>query len=113
MTTSKYKMEEFTEDNVPIIRIDPEKMTRADLDLALMSKYDIFYRRIVEYTLSYIEDMPVGNILVVLIDDDGIEYEMCLPPEGFSKSLNKAMDYFKQIEEYETCDLIKQILKNI
>ncbi len=106
-------MEEYTEDNIPIIRIDPLKISKADLDLNLMAKYDVFYRRIVEYTLAYIEDMPVTEILVILIDDEGIEYEMCLPPQGFSKSLNKSMEYFKQIEEYETCDLIKQILKNI
>jgi len=38
---------------------------------------------------------------------------MELPKSGFNKSLTKAKKYFSLIEEYETCDLIKQIQKQI
>jgi len=51
--------------------------------------------------------------MAILIDDDAIEYEMILPPHGYVKSLGKAKEYFTKIEEYETCDLIKQIEKQI
>jgi hypothetical protein len=36
-----------------------------------------------------------------------------LPRKGYKKSLNKANKYFEKIEEYETCDLIKQMLKQL
>jgi len=38
---------------------------------------------------------------------------MVLPYNGFEKSLNKTIEYFELIEEYETCDLIKQIIKSL
>jgi hypothetical protein len=79
----------------------------------LITKYDIFYRRIVEYVLNVIEKKSDNKILAVLVDDEGREYEMVLPECGFEKSLEKAKKYFSMIEEYETCDLIKQILKQI
>ena len=100
--------------NVPKIHIDPNKVLREDIDKLLMSKYDIFYRRIVEFILERIEsNEPKGELLAILVDDEGAEYQMDLPKEGYIKCLGKAMDYFLRIEEYETCDLIKQMKKQI
>ena len=99
---------------VPKIHIDPNKIMREDIDKVLMSKYDIFYRRIVEFVLDKIEGaVNTDEILAILVDDEGIEYQMDLPKEGYIKCLGKAMDYFLRIEEYETCDLIKQMKKQI
>jgi hypothetical protein len=112
MITSKSKMQYSEENRIPTIYVDPERFTKPDFDLMLMSKYDVFYRRIVEYVLHIVEGGD-DEMLVILVDDEGVEYEMVLPEEGFSKSLTKAKEYFELIEEYETCDLIKQILKNI
>jgi len=99
---------------VPKIHIDPNKVLREDIDKVLMSKYDIFYRRIVEFVLDKIEGaVNTDEILAILVDDEGIEYQMDLPKEGYIKCLGKAMDYFLRIEEYETCDLIKQMKKQI
>lgn len=97
----------------PKIYINPTKLSAADFDKVLMSKYDIFYRRIVEYVLNKVEKHPENPIMAILIDDEGVEYEMSLPPEGYPKSLKKAKEYFTKIEEYETCDLIKQIEKQL
>lgn len=98
--------------NIPVIHINPEKLTKPDFDLMLMSRYDAFYRRIVEYVL-HIQEGGEEEMLLILVDDEDVEYEMNLPKNGFETSLNKANQYFEKIEEYETCDLIKQILKNI
>jgi len=99
---------------VPKIHIDPNKIMREDIDKVLMSKYDIFYRRIVEFVLERIEGaVNKDEILAILVDDAGVEYQMDLPKEGYIKCLGKAMDYFLRIEEYETCDLIKQMKKQI
>ena len=99
---------------VPKIHIDPNKVLREDIDKVLMSKYDIFYRRIVEFVLERLESNETKNeILAILVDDEGVEYQMDLPKEGYIKCLGKAMDDFLKIEEYETCDLIKQMKKQI
>lgn len=97
----------------PKIHIDPTHILAEDFEKLLISKYDIFYRRIVEYILNKIENKPEDNLLAILVDDEGREYEMVLPESGYNKSLNKAKNYFALIEEYETCDLIKQIQKQI
>ena len=99
---------------VPKIHIDPNKVLREDIDKVLMSKYDIFYRRIVEFILERLESAETKNeLLAILVDDEGVEYQMELPKEGYIKCLGKAMDYFLKLEEYETCDLIKQMNKQL
>ncbi len=108
MTTSQYKMA-----TPPKIHIDPTHILAEDFEKLLISKYDIFYRRIVEYILNILENKPEDKLLAILVDADDKEYEMILPREGFEKSLTKAKSYFSLIEEYETCDLIKQIQKQI
>jgi hypothetical protein len=95
------------------IHIDPRALTVGDFDQLLMSKYDMFYRRIVEYVLKDIEEGVKDEIMAILVDEDDIEYDMILPREGYLKSLNKATEYFRMIEEYETCGLIKDMIKQI
>ena len=95
---------------IPKIHLDLDRLMKEDVDMMLQSKYDVFYRRIVEYVLNKIEEDPEeGHILAILVDTSGEEYEMTLPESGYHKSITKAMDYFVMIEEYETCQLIKQI----
>jgi hypothetical protein len=100
------------ENKIPKIHIDP-KTLESDFDMLLMSKYDIFFRRIVEYVLDKVEGSKSTDLLAILVDDEGEEYEMSLPPKGYKKSLTKANKYFEKIEEFETCDLIKQLKKQI
>jgi len=38
---------------------------------------------------------------------------MEIQEDGFNKSLDKANEYFISIEEYETCDLIRQMIQII
>ena len=40
----------------PKIYIDPQRILAEDFEKVLISKYDIFYRRIVEYILNIIEN---------------------------------------------------------
>ena len=97
----------------PKIHIDPQRIMAEDFEKVLISKYDIFYRRIVEYVLNILEKKNETDILAILVDDEGREYEMTLPESGYKKSLIKANKYFEKIEEFETCDLIKQLKKQI
>ena len=41
------------ENKIPKIHIDP-KTLESDFDMLFMSKYDIFFRRIVEYVLDIV-----------------------------------------------------------
>ena len=91
---------------------DPTVLSKDDFDMLLMSKYDIFYRRIVEFVLEHLEGDQVDDLLAVIIDDSKNEFSMHLPPDGFCQSLNKANQYFLKIEEFETCSLIKTLIKN-
>ena len=91
---------------------DPTVLSKDDFDMLLMSKYDIFYRRIVEFVLEHLEGDSEDDLLAVIVDDCENEFSMHLPPEGFCQSLNKANQYFLKIEEFETCSLIKTLIKN-
>ena len=100
------------ENKVPKIHLDP-KALESNFDVLLKDKYDIFFRRIVEFVLDRIEGAETSDRLAILVDNEGDEYEMCLPASGYTKSLNKAMIYFEEIEEFETCDLIKQMIPQL
>ena len=89
------------QNKIPRIHLDPNTL-EADFDVLLKSKYDIFFRRIVEFVLDRIEGNETSDMLAILVDDEGAEYEMALPKAGYKKSLNKAMKYFEEIEELET-----------
>ena len=80
------------ENKIPKIHLDPNAL-EADFDLLLMTKYDIFFRRIVEFVLDRIEGNETSDMLAILVDDEGVEYEMCLPKKGYEKSLNKSINW--------------------
>lgn len=88
---------------------DPRILIKSDFDLLLMSKYDAFYRRIVEMVLSHLEGTLESDHLCTVVDGGGTEYDMHLGLDGYTKSLAKAKQYFLAIEEYETCALIDQM----
>ena len=87
----------------PRIHIDPTHILAEDFEKLLISKYDIFYRRIVEYILNKIEKKPDSHLLAILVDAEDREYEMVLPESGYEKSLNnyynKILDYIHYINE--------------
>lgn len=106
-------MQQVSMANAPKIYIkDPMLLVKEDFDMLLMSKYDIFYRRIVEFVLESFEGEQVDDLLAIIVDGDNNEFEMRLPEPGFIQSLEKASIYFLKIEEYETCSLIKSLIKN-
>lgn len=98
-------------DGIPRINIDSVTSVQ-DLELFLQARHDSFYRRLVDHVLSKIEGYKAEPI-AILVDEEGIEYELDVPEDGFDKSLGKANEYFVDIEEYETCDLIKSMIEII
>jgi hypothetical protein len=112
-------MDEFYEDDymddAHIPRIEVKNLqTIQDIELELATNYDEFYRRIITFIIESIENtLPENEPLAILVDSDGAEYDMDLPKDGYLKSLNKCMEYFTEIEEYETCTLIHNIISII
>ena len=103
--------DDYTHDaHIPRIEIGNIETIR-DIELELATHHDEFYRRIISYVIESIENrLPAGEPLAILVDENGVEYDMDLPPDGYMKSLGKCMEYFTDIEEYETCSLIKDII---
>ena len=104
--------DDYTNDShIPRIEIGDIE-TIKDIELELASHHDEFYRRIITYIIEVIENrLPADEPLAILVDDEGVEYDMELPVDGFMKSLNKCMEYFTDIEEYETCALVQQLME--
>ena len=111
MENDYYNDEYMDDSHIPRLYIE-SMATVQDIELELMSNHDEFYRRIVTYMIETIENtIPVGEPLAILVDEGGAEYDMELGPEGYLKSLNKCMEYFSEMEEYETCTLIKDLIR--
>ena len=112
MMEEDFYTDDYTNDShIPRIEIGDIE-TIKDVELALASSHDEFYRRIITYVIDVIENkLPADEPLAILVDDEGAEYDMDLPVDGFIKSLTKCMEYFTDIEEYETCALVKDLMK--
>lgn len=95
-------------------------MVKPDVDGTDITKYmddpDLFFRRIVQYVMNRLEGIETESILCYIIQDDKNKLHrstFVLEKEGWPKSLEKALQYFREIEEYETCELIKQLKETI
>ena len=90
-------------ENVPTYTMSSNFLLREDYDIYLLKHHDSFFRRIIEHVKNRLEGIEKNNLLCNIRDEDGYLYELRLPEDGFSKALQKALDYFKKIEDYETC----------
>ena len=98
---------------IPTLRLKPSSSIENVADG--IDDADVFFRRIVQYIMNRVEGVETNNILCHIIDEFDNKRSLILENIGdnWSKSLGKALDYFESIEEYETCDLIKQLLNII
>ena len=99
--------------NVPTFYMNAKYILLGDFDMFLSSKHDLFFRRIVEHINNRIEGIEKNEMLCIIVDEDKNIYELYLPTEGFKKAIGKSLDYFKLIEEYETCGFINDLQKNL
>ena len=93
--------------------MDAKHVIQGDFDMYLSTKHDLFFRRIIEHITNRIEGLEKEQMLCRIIDEEDKIYELHLPKEGFLKAMEKALKYFKFIEEYETCGLIEELKKYI
>jgi len=110
---SNFDFEDFSNrDNILRINIDSSTSAQ-DIELMLNTKHDDFYRRMVDHVMQKLDGTKTVEPVAIIVDEDGTEYDMEIQEDGFNKSLDKANEYFISIEEYETCDLIRQMIQII
>ena len=68
--------------------------------------------------IKHIEDNMDGismnaNILCVLIDEEGNEYDSLLDEDRYIKSLQKSLEFFKERENYEKCKHVTDLINRI
>ena len=98
---------------VPTFYMDAKHIIQGDFDMYLSTKHDLFFRRIIEHITNRIEGLEKEDMLCRIIDEENKTYELHLPRDGFLKAMEKSLQYFKFIEEYETCGLIEELKKYI
>lgn len=97
------------------------KMRNIDMNSGLditdyIEEVDLFFRRIVQHVMNRLENTETESVLCHIITDTDSKLKrstFILEREGWCKALDKALEYFARIEEYETCDLIKQMKQTI
>jgi hypothetical protein len=52
-------------------------------------------------------------MLCQFIDEYGSKYNVSLDKSSWKKSLTKANEYFLKIEDYETCQVIQDLINKI
>jgi len=93
--------------------MDAKHLLKDDFDMYLSTNYDLFFRRIYEHINNRIDNIETDDLLCLIKDEDEEIFELRLPSQGFKKALNKTLEYFQLIEEYETCQLINDLKKYI
>ena len=100
-------------DEVPTFYMNASNLIQGDFNMYLSTKHDLFFRRIIEHVTNRIEGTEKEQLLCKIIDEEDQVFELHLPEGGFKKAINKSLEYFKMIEEYETCGLINELEKYI
>tara|TARA_B100001287_G_scaffold149269_1_gene125680 strand:- start:2980 stop:3285 length:306 start_codon:yes stop_codon:yes gene_type:complete len=99
--------------NIPTFEMNIKYLLKDDFKMYLHKNYDLFFRRILEHVTNRLESSEDDDLLCWIKDENKELYELRLPESGFDKALAQAWGYFEKIEEYETCELLKELKKRI
>ena len=99
--------------DIPTFEMNAKYILKDDFEMYLHKNYDLFFRRILEHVANRLEEVETEDLLCWIKDENKETYELRLPELGFDKALAQAWKYFEKIEEYETCQLIKELKKRI
>lgn len=72
---------------------------------------EAFYKRMIEFIDFNMKSNYEINILCYFVDADGTTMEAKLEKEGYKKSLLMSLQYYKEQEEYETCEKVTNLIK--
>ena len=99
--------------NIPTFEMNATSLLKDDFTMYLHKHYDLFFRRILEHVTNRLDDIEDEDLLCWIKDENKEIYELRLPEDGFDKALTQAWEYFETIEEYETCEVLKELKKRI
>ena len=99
--------------NIPTFELNAKFLLKDDFEMYLHKHYDLFFRRILEHVTNRIDGGEDEDLLCWIKDENKELYELRLPESGFDKALKQAWKYFETIEEFETCQLVKELKKRI
>jgi len=73
-----------------------------------------FHLNIIKHIEDTLDGISMnGNILCLMVDEHGTEYESFLDEDRYIKSLQKSLEFFKERENYEKCKHITDLLNRI
>jgi len=72
-----------------------------------------FHANIIDHVENSIDGVSSGNILCILIDEEGTEFESLLDEEQYEKSLKKSLEFFKKTENYEKCQRVIDLIDRL
>lgn len=76
-----------------------------------VAEEDLFYERLLDFIQSNLKSNYRERVLCYLEDPEGNLSEATLEEEGYYKSLNKCIEYFREEEQYEKCTYIKKLIE--
>lgn len=99
---------------IPTFKMNARDVLKDDFQMYLSKNHDLFFRRIIEHVNNRIDNTETEDLMCRILDEEYDEtFDLRLPKDGFERSLNKALEYFTFIEEYETCQFINDLKKQI
>jgi hypothetical protein len=108
----KYKYNNMDR-KIPIYRIKSNSPID-EMRLLIQEQKDELYRIIIDHIMECIDgNTTEGETIAYIIDENENEYDLAIYKKNWVEALSKANNYFISIEEYETCDLIKQMINII
>lgn len=89
---------------VPTFKYNPNRIGE-------VYELDEFYDRLFEFIYDNLTLNYNTTVLCYLEDETGHLNEATLERPGFHKSLLKCMDFYQELEQYERCNKIKELIK--
>lgn len=96
------------EKNIPVFTMN---LDSTDIFRNPVLEQEDFFRRLLDFIETNLREIYKTTLLCYLEDSEGNMSEASLEEEGYYKSLNKCIEYFTEIEEYETCSKITKLIK--
>lgn len=73
-----------------------------------------FHLNIVKHIEDTIDGISMNaNVLCILVDEQGNEYDSLLDEDRYTKSLLKSLEFFKERENYEKCKHITDLINRL
>jgi hypothetical protein len=95
---------------LPTIHINSELEEQKYLQ---QHKTNLHIKIIETVDFAYDNDIDSIEIVKVINNFRGVTFVLCVTKDNWEDSLTKSLDHFLEVEEYELCDKVHNIIKKI